>query len=110
MSRDTSLAKVFGIITRIFEDADITLDYRALCSAFDPFAKGASHNRLTKLSEGIKSFVRDHADTFIGGIVRADVGLCEKQVPFSPPDDGRGWTSSTKCRAGCWLSCPGSAH
>lgn len=57
----TSLSKVFGAIARFSEDVDITLDYRCLDGAFDPFAEGVSRNRLKKFSEDLKSFVRDHA-------------------------------------------------
>ncbi len=57
----TSLSKVFGAIARFSEDVDITLDYRGLDGAFDPFAEGVSRNRLKKFSEDLKSFVRDHA-------------------------------------------------
>lgn len=56
----TSLSKVFGAIMRFSEDVDITLDYRSLDAAFDPFAAGVSRNRLKKFSEDLKSFVRDH--------------------------------------------------
>lgn len=56
----TSLSKVFRAIARFSEDVDITLDYRGLDSALDPFAEGVSRNRLKKFSEELKSFVRDH--------------------------------------------------
>ena len=56
----TSLSKVFGAIARFSEDVDITLDYRGLDGAFDPFAEGVSRNRLKKFNEDLKSFVRDH--------------------------------------------------
>ena len=52
---------MFGAIARFSEDVDITLDYRGLDHSFDPFAEGASRNRLKKFSENLKSFVRDHA-------------------------------------------------
>ena len=51
---------MFGAFARFSEDVDITLDYRGLDGAFDPFAKGVSRNRLKKFSENLKSFVRDH--------------------------------------------------
>lgn len=57
----TSLSKVFGAIARFSEDVDITLDYRALHGSFDPFAEGVSRNRLKKLSDDLRSFVREHA-------------------------------------------------
>lgn len=57
----TSLSKVFGAIARFSEDVDVTLDYRGLDGSFDPFAEGVSRNRLKRFSEGLKSFVRDHA-------------------------------------------------
>ena len=56
----TSLSKVFGAIARFSEDVDVTLDYRGLDAAFDPFAEGVSHNQLKKFSATLKSFVRDH--------------------------------------------------
>ena len=56
----TSLSKVFGAIARFSEDVDITLDYRGLDAAFDPFAEGVSHNRLKKFSAALKSFLREH--------------------------------------------------
>ena len=52
----TSLSKVFGAIARFSEDVDITLDYRGLDGAFDPFAKGVSRNRLKNFSEDLKIF------------------------------------------------------
>lgn len=56
----TSLSKVYGAIARFSEDVDITLDYRGLGSAFDPFAEGVSRSRLAKLSNELKTFVRGH--------------------------------------------------
>ncbi len=61
----TSLSKVFGAIARFSEDVDITLDYRGLDDAFDPFAKDVSKTRLKKFSEELKLFVRDHVHRVI---------------------------------------------
>ena len=54
-------ASPFDLMRRFSEDVDITLDYRGLDGAFDPFAEGVSRNRLKKFGEVLKSFVRDHA-------------------------------------------------
>lgn len=70
----TSLSKVFGAIARFSEDVDITLDYRGLDGAFDPFAEGVSRNRLKKFSEDLKSFVRDHASRCRGAALPEDAG------------------------------------
>ncbi len=61
----TSLSKVFGAISRFSEDVDITLDYRGLDGAFDPFADGLSKSRLKKFSEELKFFVREHVHNVI---------------------------------------------
>jgi hypothetical protein len=61
----TSLSKVFGAINRFSEDVDVTLDYRGLDTSFDPFTEGASKTQLKKFSEGLKSFVRDHAHSVV---------------------------------------------
>lgn len=61
----TSLSKVFGAINRFSEDVDITLDYRALGDAFDPFVPDISHTRLKKFGDALKSFVRDHAHSVV---------------------------------------------
>lgn len=74
----------------VFEDVDITLDYRGLGSTFDPFAEGISRSRLQKFSEELKSFVRDHAH---GGVVphfqeklSAEFGPGQHKIEVS--DDG----------------------
>ncbi len=56
----TSLSKVFGAIARFSEDVDITLDYRGLDGAFNPFSEAISKTRLKKFSEELKLFVHDH--------------------------------------------------
>jgi hypothetical protein len=56
----TSLSKVFRAIDRFSEDVDITLDYRGLDADIDPFQEGLSGNRLRRLSEQLKGFVRAH--------------------------------------------------
>lgn len=61
----TSLSKVFCAINRFSEDVDVTLDYRGLDTSFDPFTQGASKTQLKKFSEGLKSFVRDHAHSVV---------------------------------------------
>lgn len=61
----TSLSKVFGAIARFSEDVDITLDYRGLGSAFDPFAGGVSKTRLSKFSDELKSFVSNYAHNVV---------------------------------------------
>ncbi len=61
----TSLSKVFEAISRFSEDVDITLDYRGLDGAFDPFADGLSKSRLKKFSEELKFFVREHVHNVI---------------------------------------------
>lgn len=61
----TSLSKVFGAIARFSEDVDITLDYRGLDGAFDPFAEGISRTRLKRFSDGLKSFVSEHAHDIV---------------------------------------------
>jgi len=67
----TSLSKVFRAIARFSEDVDITLDYRGLDDSFDPFAEGVSKTRLRKFSDGLKSFVREHAYGVVGPHIRS---------------------------------------
>ena len=59
----TSLSKVYGVIDRFSEDVDVTLDYRALEDAFDPFAEGASRTATRRFSERLRDrvahYVRD---------------------------------------------------
>ena len=59
----TSLSKVYRIIDRFSEDVDVTLDYRAFNDGFDPFADGASRNRIRLFSERLKDrvakYIRD---------------------------------------------------
>lgn len=86
----TSLSKVFGAISRFSEDIDVTLDYRGLDGAFDPFTDGVSRTRLKKFSDDLKSFVRDHAH----GVVKPHVqrSLVEQfgtpQNPIEISDNG----------------------
>lgn len=49
----TSLSKVFRAIERLSEDIDITLDYRGLSAAVDPFAEGMSGRQRRKLSDDL---------------------------------------------------------
>ncbi len=61
----TSLSKVYGIIDRFSEDADITLDYRAFNDDFDPFAAGMSAAKIKKLSERLKKLVEIHTQDVV---------------------------------------------
>ena len=56
----TSLSKIFGVIDRLSEDVDVTLDYRAFNDAFDPFAEGASRTQTKRLSERLKDQVASY--------------------------------------------------
>lgn len=56
----TSLSKVYGAIHRFSEDIDVTLDYRVLEPGSDPFQKGLSKTKQKKLTELLRSRVRDH--------------------------------------------------
>ena len=48
----TSLSKVYGIIDRMSEDVDITLDYRAFGDAFDPFAPASAGPKSSASATG----------------------------------------------------------
>lgn len=94
----TSLSKVYGAIARFSEDVDITLDYRGLDEAFDPFAEGVSRSQLKKFSDSLKSFVRAHvhdvvapyfqkrlADEFRTGEYRLDLSSDGEQLRIHYP-------------------------
>lgn len=57
----TSLSKVFEVINRFSEDIDVTLDYRGFDTGVDPFDPETSRSKVKKLSDKLRSFVRDHA-------------------------------------------------
>ena len=62
----TSLSKVDGIIGRFSEDVDITLDYQAFNDGFDPFADGASRNRIRRCSDRLKARVASYILDIVG--------------------------------------------
>lgn len=86
----TSLSKVFGAIDRLSEDVDVTLDYRGLETAIDPFASSLSKSQLKKFSESLKAFVRDH----VFGLVvpyfrdRLDSGFAGRAAGLEVSEDG----------------------
>lgn len=53
----TSLSKVYGIIDRFSEDIDITLDYRAFDTSFDPFVPGASTEKIRRFGRRLTRLV-----------------------------------------------------
>lgn len=67
----TSLSKVYGVIDRFSEDVDITLDYRSFDDDFDPFAEGASRNRIRLLSERLKSRVASYVSDVVAPSLEA---------------------------------------
>lgn len=86
----TSLSKVFQAINRFSEDVDITLDYRGLSASIDPFTPGLSGNKLKKLGEDLKGFVREHTSQvvlpYFQELLAAQFGLDSDAVTLS--DDG----------------------
>jgi hypothetical protein len=61
----TSLSKVFDAIGRFSEDVDVTIDYRALESAFDPFAPGLSKTAQRKFCETLKERLKEHTQNVV---------------------------------------------
>ncbi len=68
----TSLSKVYGIIDRFSEDVDVTLDYRAFDDGFDPFADGASRNRIGLFSERLRDRVAKYIRDVVTPALAAD--------------------------------------
>ena len=54
----TSLSKVYRIINRFSEDVDITLDYKAFDSAFDPFDPDVSRSQSQAIQPSPQIFRR----------------------------------------------------
>ena len=86
----TSLSKVYRIIDRFSEDVDVTLDYRAFNDGFDPFADGASRNRIRRFSERLKdrvaNYIRDVVAPALG--VAADGLAADGRHDIRIGDDG----------------------
>lgn len=69
----TSLSKVYGAIDRFSEDIDLTLDYRHFEGSFDPFAEGASNNKVKKLSNQLKRLVKEYTNGTVVPFLRAEL-------------------------------------
>ena len=67
----TSLSKVYGVIDRFSEDVDITLDYRAFASEFDPFAPGVSRSAIRRFGDRLKSCVEGYTRDVVGPVLEA---------------------------------------
>ena len=67
----TSLSKVYHIIDRFSEDVDLTLDYRAFNDGFDPFADGASRNRIRLFGERLKARVASYVHDVVAPVLGA---------------------------------------
>ena len=61
----TSLSKVYEIIDRFSEDVDIALDFRKFSDDFNPFVKGISRSKLKKLSDRLKTHVKEHTQDVV---------------------------------------------
>src|SRR5438105_2876081 len=86
----TSLSKVFDAIARFSEDVDVTLDYRGFDAGVDPFSPTFSKTQLRKLSDALKTFVRDHAHGVVAPyferLLAEQFGAASSRVEVS--DDG----------------------
>jgi predicted nucleotidyltransferase component of viral defense system len=79
----TSLSKVFGVIDRLSEDVDITLNYRAFKEDFHPFADGVSRTKTKQFSERLKSYVIDYVNRVVAPHIKNE--LAKYPRPTSTP-------------------------
>ena len=86
----TSLSKVYRIIDRFSEDVDITLDYKAFDSAFDPFDPDVSRSQVRRFNCRLKSSVDSYLREVVGPAIQAAVAdlVTPNQHAVRIDDDG----------------------
>ena len=90
----TSLSKVYQIIDRFSEDVDITLDYKAFDSTFDPFDPAASGTDIKKFNSRLKSSVRRYLEEVVEPALqtaRAGLATPNQHVVSIDEDGERVW-------------------
>ena len=83
----TSLSKVYQIIDRFSEDVDITLDYKAFDSTFNPFDPAAKGADIKKLNKRLQSSVKRYLEEVVEPALQtARAGLATPDQYAVKPD------------------------